>query len=177
VSAPVVVAAACLRKLRMSRAGIFLHEQNAVPGKLNRLMGRFAHKVLVTFPETLSYFPERGVLVGYPLRKRIARVSREKLARKPVSVSGGTQNSPGLRRFAGLAHDEPGTGRRPAIPSSVPRPAVHYSRRRAVQERRYNAVQDTDERLRRMYSADQLKAIEEFYVYRAFFHDIQFSMP
>jgi UDP-N-acetylglucosamine--N-acetylmuramyl-(pentapeptide) pyrophosphoryl-undecaprenol N-acetylglucosamine transferase len=175
VSAPVTIAAALLRKVRLSKAGIFLHEQNAVPGKLNQLMGRFADKVLVTFPETLSYFPERGVLVGYPLRKRIAKVSREEArekaslkipaGRKTILVFGGSQGSRTINRALVDALEY-------LLPYRDRLFIIHGVG--LFKSAEYNAVKDTEERLRRMYTAEQLNSIEEFYVYRAFFHDIQF---
>ena len=71
-----VFAAAALRRLRLSRARIFIHEQNAAPGKANLVAGRLADRVFVTFPQTLDAFPGNGVLAGYPLRGRIAPVER-----------------------------------------------------------------------------------------------------
>lgn len=66
VAAP-VLAAASLLKLR-----VFIHEQNAVPGRLNRAIARFATRVGVSFASTVNYFPEKKVVVtGYPLRKSI----------------------------------------------------------------------------------------------------------
>jgi UDP-N-acetylglucosamine--N-acetylmuramyl-(pentapeptide) pyrophosphoryl-undecaprenol N-acetylglucosamine transferase len=175
VSAPVTIAAALLRKVRLSKAGIFLHEQNAVPGKLNQLMGRFADKVLVTFPETLSYFPERGVLVGYPLRKRIAKVSREEArekaslkipaGRKTILVFGGSQGSRTINRALVDALEY-------LLPYRDRLFIIHGVG--LFKSTEYNAVKDTEERLRRLYTAEQLNSIEEFYIHRAFFHDIQF---
>ncbi len=174
VSAPVVIAAAFLRKIHLSKARIFIHEQNAVPGKLNGLMGRFADRVLVTFPETLSYFPERGVQVGYPLRKRIAKVSREEArekaslripeGRNTVLVFGGSQGSRTMNR---------------ALVDALQFLLPYRDRLFIVhgvglfKSHEYNAATDTEERLRRLYTAEQLREIEEFYVYRAFFHDIE----
>ena len=174
VSAPVIIAASLLRKLRLSHARVFIHEQNAVPGKLNRLMGRFAHRVLVTFPETLSYFPQRAVLVGYPLRKRIARVSRAEAlqkidipipaGRKVVLVFGGSQGSRTINRA--LVD---------ALSSLLP-----YRDRLFIihgvglfKSAEYNSMTDTEARLRRLYSEEQLRQIQEFYAYRAFFHNIE----
>jgi murein biosynthesis integral membrane protein MurJ/undecaprenyldiphospho-muramoylpentapeptide beta-N-acetylglucosaminyltransferase len=66
VAAPVLFAASLL-KLK-----VFIHEQNAVPGRLNRAIARFATKVGVSFSSTASFFPEDKVVVtGYPLRKSI----------------------------------------------------------------------------------------------------------
>ncbi len=66
VAAPVLLAASML-KLK-----VFIHEQNAVPGRLNRAVARFATRVGVSFSSTAAYFPEDKVMVtGYPLRQAI----------------------------------------------------------------------------------------------------------
>ncbi len=174
VSAPVIIAAALLRKIHLSRARVLIHEQNAVPGKLNRLMGRFAHQVLVTFPETLEHFPTNGVLVGYPLRKRIARVGREEAkqraglgipeGRKVVLVFGGSQGSRTMNRALvdALGH---------LIPFRDQLFIIHGVG--LFKSGEYNALKDTETRLAQLYSEVQQKQIEEFYVYREFFHDIE----
>ncbi len=72
VSAPVLFAASLL-KLK-----VFIHEQNAVPGRLNRFIAKFATKIGVSFSSTSNFFPEDKVVVtGYPLRKSI-RYKKEK---------------------------------------------------------------------------------------------------
>ena len=174
VSAPVIIAAAILRKMRLSSARVYIHEQNAVPGKLNRLMGRFAHMVMVTFPETLAYFPKNGVSVGYPLRRRIARVNREEArkkislqipeGRKIVLVFGGSQGSRTMNRALvdALGYLIP-YGDRLFIIHGVG----------LLKSKDYNAIIDTEARLRKLYSEDQRRKIEEFYVHREFFHDIE----
>ena len=174
VSAPITIAASVLRKLGLSRARVFIHEQNAVPGKLNKLMGRFAHNVLVTFPETVSYFPGKGVWVGYPLRKRIARTSREEAikkidfhipeGRKIVLAFGGSQGSRAINHALVDALEY-------LIPHRDELFVIHgvgLNKNSA-----YNALEDTKERLRRKYSDRQLKSIETFYLYRSFFHEIE----
>lgn len=71
VAAPVLFAASLL-KLK-----VFIHEQNAVPGRLNRFIARFASRVGVSFSSTANYFPEDKVVVtGYPLRRSI-RLKKE----------------------------------------------------------------------------------------------------
>jgi UDP-N-acetylglucosamine--N-acetylmuramyl-(pentapeptide) pyrophosphoryl-undecaprenol N-acetylglucosamine transferase len=66
VAAPVLFAASLL-KLK-----VFIHEQNAVPGRMNRFIARFASKIGVSFSSSSNYFPEDKVVVtGYPLRKSI----------------------------------------------------------------------------------------------------------
>ena len=69
-SAPAVVAAKALG------VPTFLHEQNSVPGRLNRLASRFTTETLVTFPvagESLRH----SVKVGMPTRASIFGASRE----------------------------------------------------------------------------------------------------
>lgn len=66
-SAPILLAAFVLRRLRLLPARIFVHEQNAVLGRMNRLAVRFADQVGVAFPET-QVPPDKKVYVGYPVR-------------------------------------------------------------------------------------------------------------
>ena len=71
VSAPVIFAGYVKRKK------IVIHEQNSVPGLVTTVMSRFADKVLVTFPETVDYFPPgKAKFVGYPVRRNIIRYDK-----------------------------------------------------------------------------------------------------
>lgn len=75
---------------------IYIHEQVMVPGITNRIISRFAKKVFVSFPESISYFPKNNTLVtGNPLRKSIYVKSRFKVkVNKPVLyVTGGSLGS------------------------------------------------------------------------------------
>lgn len=77
VAAPVLLAAA-VRKIP-----IFIHEQNAVPGRLNLFVARFAGRIGVSFPSTAAFFPEeKAVVVGYPLRQAILLKDRAAVRRK-----------------------------------------------------------------------------------------------
>ncbi len=83
-AAPVLLAAALLKKR------VFIHEQNAVPGRLNLFIARFATKIGIAFPSTASFFPLAKVVeTGYPLRKDIrsrqSENSRDKLDIPPNS--------------------------------------------------------------------------------------------
>jgi UDP-N-acetylglucosamine--N-acetylmuramyl-(pentapeptide) pyrophosphoryl-undecaprenol N-acetylglucosamine transferase len=174
VSAPVIIAATSLRRLRLGNSRILLHEQNAIPGKLNMLMGRFVHQVLVTFPETLSYFPTNGVVVGYPLRKRIAKVGREEAlqnvglpireGRKVVLIFGGSQGARAINQALvdALGH---------LLPYQDSLFIIHGVG--LFKGPDYNALEDTEARLRRLYSEEQLREIQGFYYYRPFFHNIE----
>ena len=71
VSVPVVLAAALLRRR------IFLHEQNALPGKANQFLARFAVRVGVSFTSALDYFPPpKGRVTGYPVSRSLGKESR-----------------------------------------------------------------------------------------------------
>lgn len=65
VTGPIGVAATLLKK------PLVLHEQNAIPGMTNKLLGKYATRVLQAFP---GAFPPSvlAVTVGNPLRKKIA---------------------------------------------------------------------------------------------------------
>jgi UDP-N-acetylglucosamine--N-acetylmuramyl-(pentapeptide) pyrophosphoryl-undecaprenol N-acetylglucosamine transferase len=89
-SAPVLLAALGTPIPRRKRPVTVIHEQNAVPGKLNRFVGRRVDRVAVTYPESLAWFPKRtAVHVGYPLRHDIARIDRvEARARFGIPADG-----------------------------------------------------------------------------------------
>ena len=60
---------------RLSRVPTAIHEQNSVPGAANRLLGRFADRVLVTYPDERGAFdPAKTVRTGNPVRAAIAAV-------------------------------------------------------------------------------------------------------
>lgn len=88
-SAPVVFSANTLK------IPTFLHEQNSVPGRVNRFASRFTEGVFVTFPEATCHLKD-AVTVGMPTRKRFFEVSREqalyKLGLQPpvVLIFGGS---------------------------------------------------------------------------------------
>jgi len=69
-SAPAVAAARALG------VPTFLHEQNSVPGRLNRLASRFTTETLVTFPAAGENL-RRSARVGMPTRASIFDASRE----------------------------------------------------------------------------------------------------
>ncbi len=52
-----------------------IHEQNAIPGRANRLLGRFADRIAVGFPATVQCFDSRkAVFTGNPLRSSLKRI-------------------------------------------------------------------------------------------------------
>jgi len=69
VSAPIVFAAHLLRTLRLLSTKIFLHEQNAVLGRMNREAVRFADCVGTAFPGTKV--AAKKEFVSYPVRSSV----------------------------------------------------------------------------------------------------------
>ncbi len=78
VSLPVTVAA------RVLGIPILLHEQNVLPGAVNRLCKTFATKIFLTFKESQQYL--KGEVVGNPVRREISKASRE-ISRKKLSLA------------------------------------------------------------------------------------------
>ncbi|HXG05128.1 MAG TPA: undecaprenyldiphospho-muramoylpentapeptide beta-N-acetylglucosaminyltransferase [Candidatus Binatia bacterium] len=129
VALPVVAAAS------LARVPAVIHEQTVVPGLANRLAGRRAQRVAVTFPDEGRVFPpERVVVTGNPLRPELRGGSRaraiERFDLDPalplIYVTGGAQGAhrinrvvgealPSLLRHAQIVHqcgDNPATGDR-----------------------------------------------------------------
>ena len=69
-SAPAVVAAGTMR------VPTFLHEQNSVPGRVNRLASRFTTETFVTFPAAGKHLRD-AAWIGMPTRRELFTTSRE----------------------------------------------------------------------------------------------------
>ena len=53
----------------------YIHEQNSIPGKVNRYFSRWARKCFCTFKKSIEFFGEgKSVLTGFPLRKRFFKI-------------------------------------------------------------------------------------------------------
>lgn len=101
VSVPVCYAA---KRLKIP---VYLHEQTAAVGLTNKLVGKFAKKVYLTFPSSAQYFPKADVLhTGNIVRKSIwtkndkteiahaiQKMSKVKRTLPIVYISGGGQGS------------------------------------------------------------------------------------
>jgi UDP-N-acetylglucosamine--N-acetylmuramyl-(pentapeptide) pyrophosphoryl-undecaprenol N-acetylglucosamine transferase len=173
VSAPVIFANTLMRGLGMSRARVFIHEQNSVPGKLNQLIGRRADKVLLTFPETKGFFPENGVVVGYPVRRSVtSMLSRDRDQGMPLPIAEGRRvvfafgGSQGARTINRALVD--------ALAYLLPRRndifVIHGVGLMKTPE--YNAWEDTSERLQREYDEQERVQIDSFYYAQDYFHNI-----
>ena len=95
---------------RALRIPVVVHEQTAVPGLANRIAGRFARRVALTFPMSGGEFrADRVVLTGNPLRPELAAGSPEAGRRlfgfgdtaPLVYVTGGSQGSHRINRTVG----------------------------------------------------------------------------
>ncbi len=74
VSVPMILAA------WFARVPVLLLEQNVIPGATNRVLGRLARCVCVSFPETATSFPGvRVVCTGNPVRPEIASAAETRL--------------------------------------------------------------------------------------------------
>ncbi len=76
VSVPPVMAA------RFLKIPVFAHESDTDPGLATRISSRFAHRILVSFEETVEYFQDnirsRIIVTGNPVRDEIYRADRER---------------------------------------------------------------------------------------------------
>ena len=91
---------------------VVVHEQTSVPGLANRVAGRFARRIALTFPLTGAELPaERTVLTGNPLRPELLGGTRAAACRRfgledagpIVYVTGGALGSHRLNRDVGEA--------------------------------------------------------------------------
>jgi len=174
-SAPTMLAAAMLRRAGLLSARVYVHEQNAAPGKLNLLVGRLADRVFVSFPDTLGAFPDNGTMAGYPLRRRIQKTDRDAAraaldftvpaGRQVVFAFGGSQ---GARTINRALVDALGT----LLPHRDRLFIVHGTGMRRG-DGASDPGADVQARLAQRYTEDERRAIEGFYVSRPFFHEIE----
>lgn len=97
-SGPIVLAATALR------VPIILLEQNTIPGLTNRVLSRFAKKVVTSFPETAEHLPAGCALeLGNPLRPglidRLAETRAKKGQGKGLLILGGSQGARALNEL------------------------------------------------------------------------------
>ena len=99
---PVVLAA------KLKGIKILLLEQNAIPGRVNRILQFFAEKVCLTFPESKRFFStKKAWLTGNPIRKSYLPDEHidhiiQKLADSPqkkLLIFGGSQGAAYLNNF------------------------------------------------------------------------------
>lgn len=110
VSLP-VVGAAVLRQIPT-----VIHEQNAVPGLVNRVLGKVATAIAVSYPDMSKYFPsgKKVEFTGNPVREEILQAKRSEAvknfkidkARKVLLVFGGSRGAKRINEAVVEAYDE-----------------------------------------------------------------------
>lgn len=85
VSLPAVLAAYFLK------IPVLIHEENSIPGFVNRMCSRLARWVTLSFKETQFYL--KGIVTGNPVRRRILEVKRKKTGKPGILVLGGSQGA------------------------------------------------------------------------------------
>jgi UDP-N-acetylglucosamine--N-acetylmuramyl-(pentapeptide) pyrophosphoryl-undecaprenol N-acetylglucosamine transferase len=100
-SGPAVLAA------RLMGLKTAIAEQNAFPGLTNRLLGRFADRIFVTFPESQRWFPaNRMVVTGNPIRAAFfseGPLQPKHDGRFTILIFGGSQGAHAINRIVGEA--------------------------------------------------------------------------
>ena len=99
VSAPLVLAG------RLSGVKTAIHEQNAMPGLTNRILGKVVNKIFITYPESERFFPGFKVLVtGNPVRREIKEAFMKKKGAKDnkepftLFIFGGSRGASSINR-------------------------------------------------------------------------------
>tara|TARA_Y100001968_G_scaffold115502_2_gene104839 strand:+ start:607 stop:1665 length:1059 start_codon:yes stop_codon:yes gene_type:complete len=63
------ISAPCILGAKLTGVPILLHESNAIPGKVTRLLGKFCDHVALGIPSATDYLPEcRTIFTGTPVR-------------------------------------------------------------------------------------------------------------
>lgn len=100
-SVPVVLAA------WLYRIPVLIHDSDAVAGRANVFLGRFAQKIAIAYPSAAQYFrADKVALTGNPVRSEIVSGSKETAQARfhleptwrTVVVLGGSQGAQGLNR-------------------------------------------------------------------------------
>jgi UDP-N-acetylglucosamine--N-acetylmuramyl-(pentapeptide) pyrophosphoryl-undecaprenol N-acetylglucosamine transferase len=95
-SGPAVLAA------RLMRLKTVIAEQNAFPGLTNRILGRFVHRIFVTFPASVRWFPAgRTRVTGNPIRASFLADQTKKWkhdSRFTLLIFGGSQGAHAINR-------------------------------------------------------------------------------
>jgi UDP-N-acetylglucosamine--N-acetylmuramyl-(pentapeptide) pyrophosphoryl-undecaprenol N-acetylglucosamine transferase len=96
VAGPVLLAAL------WNRLPVIVMEPNAIPGFTHRRLARFVTRALVSFEETVRFFPKgRAEVTGRPVRSEFFAIEPKKLTDvATVLITGGSQGSRTLNRAA-----------------------------------------------------------------------------
>jgi UDP-N-acetylglucosamine--N-acetylmuramyl-(pentapeptide) pyrophosphoryl-undecaprenol N-acetylglucosamine transferase len=86
----------------LRRIPVVVMEPNAVPGFTNRIIGRFVSRALVSFEQTVAYFPKgRTEITGLPVREEFFQLApRRRGDVLNLLITGGSQGSRTLNQAA-----------------------------------------------------------------------------
>ncbi|MBF0450212.1 MAG: undecaprenyldiphospho-muramoylpentapeptide beta-N-acetylglucosaminyltransferase [Candidatus Magnetomorum sp.] len=92
------VSAPCVLAANLMGIPVILQEQNSIPGLANRLLGKTADRIYVSFPETCSWFKEKKTIyAGNPVRKSIVQASKNRSTKQnsrfTIFIIGGSQGA------------------------------------------------------------------------------------
>lgn len=94
LSFPVIIASL------LNGCRIYLHEQNVLPGRANKLASLFSKKIFISYPETAKYFPSflrrKIILTGNPVRGYDFKSIKEK---NQILFLGGSQGAQTINYF------------------------------------------------------------------------------
>lgn len=94
LSFPVIIASL------LNGSRIYLHEQNVLPGRANKLASLFSKNIFISYPETAKYFPsflrKKIVLTGNPVRRYDFKGIEEK---SQILFLGGSQGAQTINNF------------------------------------------------------------------------------
>lgn len=69
-------------------------DSNALPGFTNRQLARFVDKAALTFDESLKFFPNKGVVIGNPVRQEFFEIPpKERSEKVNLLIFGGSQGA------------------------------------------------------------------------------------
>jgi len=92
-SVPVLLAA------KLGGIPYLIHEQNAVPGLSNRLLGRWAQRICLSFAGSEKHFPAgRTLLTGNPLRQGLDALDAELPENGTLLIFGGSRGAQAINR-------------------------------------------------------------------------------
>ncbi len=92
-----------------------LHEQNALPGLTNRLLGRVARAVAVTYAPTAARFGPKAFVSGNPVRPQFLQTGRETAGARKVLIFGGSQGAHAIN--VAMVEAAPGLARASRVPA------------------------------------------------------------
>src|SRR5262249_50296716 len=74
-------------------------EQNAIPGLANRILGRWVDFAAVSDPRTQTYFGERAVVTGNPVRPEFKSIpAKQHTQPYTILIFGGSQGAQSINR-------------------------------------------------------------------------------